>query len=144
MFRGNIPARIDEKGRLKIPTPFRGGLGKGDCFVTSLEGDCVRVYPMAEWLKIEKKLTAVPSTHPSKQKFMDRVNYFGQEAAMDDQGRLLIHPLLRESARMNGDVAVLGKHQLLEVWNNALFIERKLQGQALTREDWESLASFGI
>ena len=144
MFRGNVPAKIDEKGRLKIPTPFRGGLGDGTCFITSLEGDCVHIYPMKEWLRIEKKLATVPNTHPAKQRFMDRVNYFGQESSMDNQGRVLIHPLLRDSSQMSGDVAVLGKHTLLEVWNNKLFIERKLQGQTLTREDFEALAGFGI
>ncbi|MFN7971648.1 MAG: division/cell wall cluster transcriptional repressor MraZ [Acidobacteriota bacterium] len=144
MFRGNVPAKIDEKGRLKVPTPFRAGLGKGACYVTSLEGDCVRVYAMAEWTKVERKLAKVPSTHPAKQKFMDRVNYYGQEASVDNQGRILIHGLLRESASMTGEVAVLGQHTYLEIWNDKLFVERKLKGQTLTREDYESLASFGI
>lgn len=144
MFRGNVPAKIDEKGRLKVPTQFRDGLDGGRCFVTSLEGDCVHVYPFKEWLRIEKKLAAVPSTHPSKQKFMDRVNYYGQEAQVDNQGRILIHSLLRESATMAGEVAVLGKHSYLEVWNDKVFVDRKLKGSVLTKEDYEALASFGI
>lgn len=144
MFRGNVPARIDEKGRLKIPSGFRPDFGKGACFVTSLDGDCVLVYPMAEWLKVEKKLQAMASTHPSKRKFMDRVNYYGQESSVDNQGRVLIHPLLRDSALMQGEVAVLGKHAYLEVWNDKQFVERKLKGQALTDGDYEALASFGI
>lgn len=144
MFRGNIPAKIDEKGRLKVPTQFREELDGGRCFVTSLEGDCVQLYPFKEWLRIEKRLATIPSTHPAKQKFMDRVNYFGQEAQLDNQGRILIHPLLRDAASMNGEVAVLGKHSYLEVWNDKHFVERKLKGSTLTKEDFEALASFGI
>lgn len=144
MFRGNIPAKIDEKGRLKVPTQFREELDGGRCFVTSLEGDCVHVYPFKEWLRIEKKLAAIPNTLPAKQKFMDRVNYYGQESQIDNQGRILIHPLLRDAATMNGDVAVLGKHTYLEVWNDKLFVDRKLKGSTLTKEDFEALASLGI
>ena len=144
MFRGNVPAKIDDKGRLKVPTPFRKGLSEGHCFVTSLDGDCVHIYPFQAWLQIEEKLATVPNTHPAKRKFMDRVNYFGQEASVDKQGRILIQPLLRDSAQMSGEVAVLGKHTHLEVWNNQLFVERKLKTETLDDDDFEALASFGI
>ena len=64
-LRGSAPARIDDKGRLKIPTVFRSLIqdGKGpDVFVTSLDGACVRIYPMPVWLEIEGKLSAVQSS----------------------------------------------------------------------------------
>ena len=81
MFRGNAPARIDDKGRLKVPNAFRslleGKYGR-ELFLTSLTGEYVRVYPMPVWLDIEQKLAGMPSVHPSKLRFLDRVNYFGQ------------------------------------------------------------------
>jgi len=70
-----------------------------ELFVTSVTGEFVRLYPMAVWLEIERRLAAVPSTHPSKLRFLDRVNFFGQVGALDRQGRILIPQLLRESAR---------------------------------------------
>src|SRR5512134_2323359 len=111
MLRGNHPARVDDKGRLKVPNGFRAlveaqyGL---ELFVTSVTGEYVRVYPMAVWLEIERKLAEVPSTNPSKQRFLDRVNFFGQATAMDKQGRVVTPPLLREAAAMSGEVCVLG------------------------------------
>ena len=51
-----------------------------ELFVTSVTGEFVRLYPMAVWLEIERTLAAVPSTHPSKLRFLDRVNFFGQVA----------------------------------------------------------------
>ena len=48
-MRGSAPARIDDKGRLKVPTLFRPDIQDRqgpDVFVTSLTGDCVRIYPM--------------------------------------------------------------------------------------------------
>ena len=101
MFRGNAPARIDDKGRLKVPTTFRSLLeakyGR-DVFVTSLSGENVRLYPMPVWLDLEEKLAQMPSTNPSRLRFLDRVNYFGQAAELDVQGRVLIPTRLRDSA----------------------------------------------
>ena len=88
MFRGNAPARIDEKGRLKVPTAFKSLLENKygrELFLTSLSGEYVRIYPMPVWLELEQKLSEVPSTNPSKLRFLDRVNYFGSAGELDSQ-----------------------------------------------------------
>jgi MraZ protein len=77
-LRGSSSARIDDKGRLKVPTSFRTVIRTQqgpDVFVTSLTGECVRIYPMAAWLELEQNLTRVPGNHPARLKFLDRVNY---------------------------------------------------------------------
>ena len=127
MLRGNHPARIDDKGRLKVPNGFRTVVEAqwgSELFVTSVTGEFVRLYPMAVWLEIERKLAEVPSTHPSKLRFLDRVNFFGQATSMDRQGRVLIPPMLRESAAMVGEVSVLGLQTHLAVWNLKRLQER--------------------
>ncbi len=146
MLRGNHPARVDEKGRLKVPNGFRALVEAQygpELFVTSVTGEYVRLYPMAVWLEIERKLQSVPSTNPSKARFLDRVNFFGQVAAMDKQGRVLIPQLLRDSAAMAGEVSVLGLHNHLEVWNQKRFVER-LKKEPFTDEDGKVLSEFGI
>jgi MraZ protein len=98
MLRGNHPARVDDKGRLKIPNAFRVLLEAQygpEVFVTSVTGEYVRVYPMPVWLEIERKLAAVPQSSPARQRFLDRVNFFGQVLSLDKQGRVLIPQLLR-------------------------------------------------
>ena len=121
VLRGNAPARIDDKGRLKIPNAFKALVeaqhGR-DLFVTSLTGESVRIYPMPVWIEIERRLAQIPSTHPSRLRFFSRVNYYGQAAELDNQGRVLIHPRLREAAGMAGEVDVFGKYDHLEVWNH--------------------------
>jgi len=127
MLRGNHPARIDEKGRIKIPNGFRSIVESqygGDFFVTSVTGEHVRLYPMPVWLEIERKLAEMPSANPSKQRFLDRVNFFGQVVSLDKQGRLLLPQLLRESAAMTGEVSVLGLQNHLAVWNQKRLQER--------------------
>ena len=101
MLRGNYTARIDAKGRLKVPTPFRRLLDEkhgGEYYITSLTGDNVRIYPLPEWESIEQRLSLLPTMDPARRKFLDRTNYYGQQATIDGQGRLLIHPLLRKAA----------------------------------------------
>src|SRR5258706_8513068 len=111
MLRGNYAAKIDDKGRLKIPNAFRALVEKthgAELFVTSLTGESVRVYPMPVWLALEDRLGRAPSTHPARAKLLDRVNYFGQAAEIDAQGRVVIHQRLRESAGLAGEVDVPG------------------------------------
>jgi MraZ protein len=146
VFRGNAPARIDDKGRLKVPNSFRtlleGKYGR-ELFLTSLSGEYLRIYPMPVWLDIEQKLGAMPSTHPSRLRFLDRINYFGSTGELDTQGRVVVPMRLRESATMAGDVDVLGVYNYLEVWNHERFLH-KLQRDAYTDEDARALSEFGI
>ena len=145
-LRGSSPARIDDKGRLKVPTIFRGVIHdqKGpDVFVTSLTGECVRIYPMPVWLEIEQKLSQIPGNHPARLKFLDRVNYYGQTGELDGQGRVLIPARLRDSASIVGDVHVFGRIEYLEVWNEERFLH-KLQREPWTDDDGLKLSDYGI
>ena len=146
MFRGNAPARIDDKGRLKVPNAFRSLLESKygrELFLTSLTGEYVRIYPMPVWLGVEERLGEMPSIHPARLRFMDRVSYFGQAAELDVQGRVLIPVRLREAASMTGDVDVLGQFNYLDVWNHDRFLT-KLQHEPFTDDDARALAEFGI
>lgn len=144
MLIGNSPAKIDDKGRLKIPTAFRNPLEKQygrEFFVTSTNGRFVRIYPLPTWTAILEKLSRISPFHPVAGRFLDAVNYYGALATMDRQGRLLIHPLLRTKARINGEVAVLGNQDHLDVWSRELF-ERKLEQDPVTEEDLRELATL--
>lgn len=145
-LRGSAAARIDDKGRLKVPTLFRSLIHDEqgpDVFVTSLTGECVRIYPMPAWLETERKLMQLPSHLPSRLKFLDRVNYYGQTTELDNQGRVVIPALLRDSAHIVGDVRVFGRISYLEVWNDDRFLQ-KLQQEAWTNDDGLQLSEHGI
>jgi MraZ protein len=146
VLRGNYAAKIDDKGRLKIPNAFRTlieGQHGGEVFVTSLSGEYVRIYPMPVWLAHEEKLARVPSTHPARLKYFDRVNYYGQTAEIDAQGRVVIHPRLRDAAGMIGEVDVFGQYEYLDVWSHERFTA-KLQREPYTDDDARALSEFGI
>lgn len=144
MLIGNIPAKIDDKGRLKIPNAFRAEIAEKfgrDVFVTSLTGESVRVYPMPAWLELEQRLSRAPSAATAK--FLERVSFYGQVTEFDDQGRLIIQPRLRASALMNGEVDVIGRTTCLDVWNHDR-MQARVDRDPLTPGDMGELAGFGI
>ncbi|MFQ5669339.1 MAG: division/cell wall cluster transcriptional repressor MraZ [Acidobacteriota bacterium] len=146
MLRGNALATVDDKGRLKIPSIFRRHIETAhgsEFFITTIDGAGVHVYPFPVWLEVERKIASFPSFNPSVARLQDLVSYYGSEARMDKQGRLLIQPRLREMAEMSGEVAVLGKNNHLEVWNNERFLAR-LEANPLTNEDRRVLSGLGL
>lgn len=146
MFRGNHPTRVDEKGRLKLPAEFKRLVDEkygAQFYITSKDGRVAEIYPLDEWKKVEEKLAQIPNFNAAKKKLLDRVNYFGQMAEIDGQGRLLIPQILRETARVTGDVVVFGMQTYLEVTNHDAF-KKHLDENPLTPEDEQSLASFGL
>jgi MraZ protein len=147
MFRGNHPTRVDEKGRLKVPAEFKRVIdekyGKAEFYITSLDGKVAQVYPFEEWERIEQKLAALSTFNPTKKKFLSRVNYYGQVVEMDGQGRLLMPQLLRESAQIKGEVAVLGNLTYLEIRNLELF-KGEIEQEKFTPDDEKTLDDLGI
>jgi MraZ protein len=145
MLRGNYLATVDEKGRLKIPADFLAELRKSGTkfYITSTKGDRASIYPMKAWEEIEKKLAKVSTYNAAKQKFLSRTNYYGQVVEVDGSGRILIPPVLRESAEMKGEVDVQGQLTYLEVWNHSRFLDQ-MNRNPMTAEDEKALDDLGI
>ncbi len=121
VFRGNHPAKVDPKGRLKLPAKFTELMdltGNAQFYITSSDGKTAEVWPLAEWEKQEAALLAHSSNlNPAVKKYMNLTSYYGQQAGIDGEGRVLLPQILRQKAKMDGEVAVLGKLRYLEVHN---------------------------
>ncbi len=146
MFRGNHPTRVDEKGRLKVPAEFKRVIDEKystQFYITSLDGKVAQIYPFEEWEQIEQKLAGLSTFNPTKKKFLSRVNYWGQQVEIDGQGRLLMPQLLRESAQIKGEVAVIGYQKYLEVRNLEAY-RQEIQQDKFTPEDEKTLDELGI
>ena len=145
MFRGNHPTRVDEKGRLKVPAEFKRVIDEKygtQFYITSVDGRSAQIYPFEEWERIEQKLAGLSTYNPTKKKFLTRTNYWGQAAEMDNQGRLLLPQLLRDSAQLKGEVAVMGYLTRLEV--KSMEGVRQELAEAFTAEDEKNLDDLGI
>jgi len=111
-------------------------------YITSLDGKSAQIYPFEEWERIEQKLAGLSTFNPTKKKFLTRTNYWGQVAEMDNQGRLLLPQLLRDSAQLKGEVAVMGYLSRLEV--KSMEGVRQEAEEAFTAEDEKNLDDLGI
>ena len=143
-FRGSAPARLDEKGRLKVPNLFRQQIEEAfgpEMFVTSLHGREVLLYPLAIWRALEEKLASLPAIHRAKTKFLERVNYYGQDGSIDSQGRVLVPQILRDAARLPPDVVVTGNIDHLVVSDHGALAKR-LASEDFTPEDYDELSKL--
>ncbi len=129
-----------------MPADFKRVADEGygtQFFITSKDGRRAEIWPLPEWQKVEEKLAAISSMNPAKKKFLDRVNYYGQMAEMDAQGRVLLPQILRESARLSGDAVVLGLLKYLEVANRDEF-EQSMDENPFTADDQQALEALGL
>lgn len=145
MLIGSYTAKIDRSGRIKIPEKFRAAIeedyGK-DVFITSLTDEAVQIYPLAVW----EKMTGVAKEgalhlRPDVRRFLLRVNRKGAKHEIDSKGRVLLNSILRETARLQDEVEVLGLNNHLEVWNREV-LDEKLEKKPLTDEDFENIANL--
>jgi MraZ protein len=146
MFRGNHKAKVDDKGRLKIPSAYKERIDEvygPEFFITSLDGTRAILFPLKEWEKKEALLEKMPSTDPARIDYLEVTSFYGGMATMDEQGRVLLPALLREKAKLLGDVAVLGKQQVMEAVDFAV-IDQRMNAPLLTQERLVRLAEFGI
>ena len=139
-LRGNCPAKVDEKGRLKIPAVFLEGLKEcgTQFYITSITGEDARIYPLSVWSEIEDRLAALPSQHEGKRKFLLRTSYYGQQVEVDGQGRLLLPGVLRDSAQLKAEVDVFGELNILVVMNHTGLVD-KMKNEPLTGDELTAL-----
>ena len=144
MFRGNHPAKVDEKGRLKLPAAFKQLLDAQNVtqfYITSADGKSAEIWPLPEWEKREAQLAEFSTLDDAVQKYLNLTSYYGQQVEMDNQARVLLPQILRGKARLDSDVAVFGKTTYLEVHNREIF-EQNLPGNDMTVEDRKALAAI--
>jgi len=146
VLMGHSPAKVDDKGRLKIPAGFRKVIEDKygeDCFITSTDGERALIYPMPVWYDFQGRLAKVPSTSQAKMRLLERVNYYGQAGTIDAQGRVLVPAVLRSVAGIADDVVVLGNTDHLIIWNEDR-IQKRLSANPLTPDDWKELELHGV
>ena len=116
-FTGTHRPRLDDKGRLFLPAKFRDQLSGGVVLTKGQEG-CLRLYPAHEFVRQGDLVAADQSTREAR----DAVRVFfagASDQVPDKQGRITVPAELRAYAGLDKDVAVLGVHSCMEVWDLA-------------------------
>jgi len=142
---GSYKARFDKGGRIKIPEKFRAAIeeeyGK-EVFITSLTDEAVQIYPLSVWKKLAG-ITEEGLIHlkPDVRMFMLRVNLKGTQYEIDSKGRVLISQAMKEKAKLEDEVEVIGLNNHLEIWSKNV-INKMLDQNPLTDEDFERISEL--
>ena len=144
MFRGNHPAKVDEKGRLKLPAAFKQLMDDAQVtqfYITSADGESAEIWPLPEWEKREEQLAEYSTLDDAVDTYLNLTSYYGQQVEMDSQARVLLPQILRGTAKLDAEVTVFGKLTYLEVRNREIF-EQALPGKTMTTEKRQTLAAI--
>jgi MraZ protein len=121
MFRGVSSIKIDEKGRVSIPSKYRSGLnaeGAASVVVTiDTDSPCLLLYPSLIWEDIERKLQALPSFDKAARRIQRLLIGHATDLEMDNSGRILLPPLLREYAGLDHMAMLVGQGNKFEIWS---------------------------
>ncbi len=143
MFMGEYQHAIDPKGRLIIPARFREALG--DKFVATKGLDsCLFVYPGEEWRQLEQKLKTLPFTRADARAFVRFFFSGATECEIDKQGRILLPANLREYAKLDKDVVVLGVSNRVEIWSAEEWQQYSSKAEATYEEIAEKIVDFDL
>jgi MraZ protein len=137
---------MDEGSRIRLPTAFAALIREqfdDQLYLTSLEGESLRIYPLKQWLELESRLRQLPSMHAGREKVLMRFTYYGSTVGLDRSGRIVVPQLIRESAGLTGDVSLLGYIDHMQAWDSQS-LQQRLDEQPLTNEDKNLLAELGI
>jgi len=108
--RGFLSARVDEKGRLKLPaaiTQYLVALGEQKVFVTTLNGSTARIYPISAWLQTEDMLEEAGEDAEAREDVAFVAYHFGADSEIDPQGRVLVPTDLRRTLKLENEQVYL-------------------------------------
>lgn len=146
--RGMYPARLDDKGRLKLPAGFQqffAALREKKLFVTSLDRRIAQIYPMAVWRENEKFFDSYREDPRIARNVAFNAADLGSESEMDAQGRILFSPeLRRELGIENQPVKLFAYKSRIEVLSEKLYEERKREAAQTAADDVSKLEAAGL
>lgn len=120
MFSGLTNPKLDDKGRLVIPSKFRE-LSEGALYITKGQDNCLAVYTASEFTKIAEQLREARVTTKSARNFVRSFMSSAELQVPDKQGRISIPSHLRDYARIERDLVVIGNNNKVEIWSQQLW-----------------------
>ncbi|WP_063657342.1 division/cell wall cluster transcriptional repressor MraZ [Candidatus Arsenophonus triatominarum] len=141
MFRGATLVNLDSKGRLTVPTRYRGMLNEESegqmVFTIDLHQPCLLLYTLPEWEIIEKKLSQLSTMNPAERRVQRLLLGHASECQMDGAGRLLLANTLRQHAGLKKAVMLVGQINKFELWDEQTWyqqVQTDIEAQHSTNE----------
>lgn len=129
MFRGVNAINLDAKGRMAMPTRYRDSLQtrcEGQMVATiDTEEKCLLLYPIEDWLEIERKIEALPSFNKAARRVQRLLIGHATDVEMDSNGRLVVPPVLRSYAELDKKIMLVGQGKKFEIWSEELWNSKR-------------------
>lgn len=138
MFIGEYRHKVDEKGRLAIPTKFRDRLSHGAVVTKGLDG-CLFLYPISEWDQLAEKISTLPMSQANTRSFARLMLAGAMDVALDKQGRVILPDYLRQYAHIAKEVVISGLYNRLEIWDQGAWETYKQSMEAQSESVAEAL-----
>ena len=156
MFLGTFQLKLDDKGRLSIPTRYRDILREKYplrpqqddleiilCYI----GPHISAYPRVEWDRLADALSeaiALPGLHQDARNLEHMLFGNAAECPIDSQGRVVIPPHLRTKGKLNSEITIVGHNRYFEIWDRKRFEEyERTNGDGLP-SGFERLSQLGV
>ena len=147
MFMGMFQHTIDTKGRLSVPVKFREALtvisGEPPILTVNID-NCLALYPRRAWNTIKEKASTSTAMNTDLKRFLRFLHSRASESPLDKQGRILISPLLRKFAALEGEVYVVGVENRIEIWDPDRWAEEEVEMFASNGQIKDTIASLGM
>lgn len=143
MFMGEYRHSLDSKARLIMPAKFREGLGEAFVITRGLD-NCLFVYPQEEWKIMEEKVKNLPLAKSEARAFVRFLFSGASECEVDKQGRICLPALLREYAKIDKEVVVIGVSNRVEIWSKENWDSYINQAEVDYADLTEKIVELGI
>ncbi len=134
MFMGEFTCKVDNKGRMMLPSKFRDELGEQEFVITRGLDNCIDLFPIEEWKNIEDKLKKLQTTNSKHRAYQRFVMSAATKTEFDNQGRLNIPTSLTEHAQIDKKIIVTGMNNKIEIWSEELW-KKYIQNTGESIED---------
>ena len=128
MFRGVAKLNLDSKGRLAVPSRHRDVLAVhcgGRLVITADPSQCLLVYPQPEWEPIQEKLMSFASFNKRARDLQRLLVGHAEDVEMDGSGRILVSTPLREFAKLDKQVVLVGQGRKFELWDEQRWYQQR-------------------
>ncbi|MDF7667124.1 division/cell wall cluster transcriptional repressor MraZ [Orbaceae bacterium ESL0727] len=140
MFSGATSVNLDGKGRIAIPTRYRDALGDGMVCTIGLYHACLTLYPISEWVELEKQLATLSSVIEAERRIKRLLLGYATECVMDNAGRILLPPTLRTYAKLDKCTMFVGQSNKFEVWDETIWYQQINDDITTLLHDTENLS----
>ncbi len=145
---GRNCARLDDKGRLKLPAEvhrFFDSFPEKRLFVTSLDGVIAQLYPISVWRANEELLQEYTEDPEALERLMFNAHDLGATENMDGQGRVTLHSELRTELKLMGtELHLIPYKGHIQILPDAIYRERRKTSRERAQEDRKILEKAGM